>query len=153
MRKNELEQKNLELKHSIEEKSMHLASLSDKSISLEKEKAALVEENKKKKKDFEDQSDESRVLKSEIMKLEDRRCQQDIELSKSKEKNNEAEALILKSPEKQIQISNNKQGELDELKNEVLKKKQQHQNILKKLECHKAVFNSLKPSIEEISCT
>ncbi len=147
----QLKQKDQELKHLIEEKSMLFTSLNNNSEAMEKEKNALIEENKKKKRESDEKSEQFKLTKTEILKLEDRLCSVNIEISKGKEEIKQLEELIIKSPQKSIQITADMERALMELKKEVPEKKQQLMTINKMIDCYKAVLTYLKPSTGDIS--
>ena len=132
---------------------MLLASLNQKSVALEKEKSALMSLNEKKQQEVEEQTQQFKLTKSEILKLKEKACQLEIDVSKGKEKNRELEDQIVNSPQKYIQITNDLENALEEAKVEVPNKKQQNLAIIKKLDCYKTVFTSLKASTDDIKST
>lgn len=135
----------------MEEKSMLFASHDSNSEALEKEKNALIEENKKKKRESDKKSEQFKLTKTEILSREKRLCSVNIEISKEKEEINKFKELIIKSPQKSIQITAEMERALEEKKKEVPEKKQQLMTINKTIDCHEAVFASLKASTADIS--
>lgn len=121
------------------------------SQALEKEKNVLIEENKKKKRESDEKSEQFKMTKTEILKREDRLCSLNIEISKEKEKNKQLKELIIKSPQKSIQSTAEMEKALEEKKKEVPEKKHHLMTINKTIDCHEAVFTSLKASTADIS--
>lgn len=121
------------------------------SQAFEKEKNLLIEENKKKKRESDENSEQFKLTKTEILKREDRQCSVNIESSKEKEEIKQLEDLYIKSPQKLIQSTAEMERALEEKKKEVPEKKQQLMTVNKTDDCHGAVFTSLKASTADIS--
>lgn len=130
---------------------MVLGSLKSKSVGLDKQLSAEAELCSKKEKESNKQLEQFKQTKKVIMKVREDIINIDVEISKKKELNKELEEIIVKSPQRSIQETENLEKLLEKKKLEVENKKKESLHINKKLDCHKTVFNSLQASTEDIS--
>ncbi|XP_027202347.2 uncharacterized protein LOC113796305 [Dermatophagoides pteronyssinus] len=114
----ELQKRKVELKHSIEEKSMLLSSLKNKSVSIEKEMKTLEETFAARKHDAEKEEKTAAEIKAEIFALKGKSCEIKLESSEIIESNKKLTENIIKSPNKIISAVNEPEIKLKKIKDE-----------------------------------
>ena len=132
----ELEKRNANLKQSIEEKSMLISSLKNKSIGMEQELKSLEETLAVKKREAEKESNITAEIKDEIGTLKEKLCDIKLESGLIIESNKKLSKIIVQSPNRLISAANDSENKLKTLKEELeLKKLQYNESVAKLKSC------------------
>lgn len=140
----------MELKHALEEKSMLLSSLKNKTIGKHDELANVTEIHSKKRNEAEVKTEESKEIKSRILNLQEKLSEIDLKVSVLKENQQKLVNSIIRSPMKMIDGKNDLEKQLEQYKEEEATIKDQHSNLLKRFEFYKANLRQLKEWAKEL---
>ncbi|OTF79093.1 Nuf2 domain containing protein [Euroglyphus maynei] len=125
----ELEKRKVELKHTIEEKTMLLSSLKNKSVGIEKELKSSEEIFTTKKREAEKEEKTAAEMKVEILELKEKLCEIKLESGEIVESNKKLSEKVIRSPDKIISAMNDSENKLKTLKNEFQLIKSQYNEL------------------------
>lgn len=122
----ELEKKKIDLKHSIEDKTMLLSSLKNRSLGQEKEMKTLEEQFLTKKRDADKEEKTASEIKREIFVLKEKLCGLKLDAAQTDETNKKLSQEIIGSPMRIISSRDELEKKLEAIKEEnpLLKAKQ-----------------------------
>lgn len=134
--KKDLTKNKKELQHLIEERSMLLSSLKNKSIGQDKELKSLEEMFNNVKQDVEKEEKMVAEIKTENITLKEKLCDIQMELCNATENKTKLTESIIESPQKIIENKNDLEKKLEHLKNEMQKLKLEHKDLIEKINYH-----------------
>lgn len=151
MLRRELEQKKLQVKHAIEEKTMLLSSLKQRIVGMDSQIATQEEKNKKKRAEAETITDVSKQIKSRILAHKERGCELDLRMSRMKEENQKLDQSLVRSPMKIISEKDRLERELERLRDETTALKAQQSTLARRLELFKMPIKCVRPAADDLN--
>lgn len=139
-----------ELQHLIEEKSMLLSSVKNKSIGQDKELKSLEEVFNNVKQDVEKEEKIVAEIKTENIALREKLCDIKLEICQATENKKKLTESIIESPQRIIENKNDLEKKLEHLKNETQRLKLEQKELYEKKSHHLNFYTFISDTMKEI---
>lgn len=146
------DKKIMQLKHSIEEDTMHLSTLKNKSAEQYGQIGRLNDTISKQNIKIEELEMEKKAVCDQENGLKDKNAQLDVDISTLKEEINNLKLSIIASPEKEIAQLNNIEAENEKLKTELESLEENVQKMEQKKKDYKETFALLEGMFMALKC-